>query len=125
MFLFFKRLLPVLALIIFISISLKAQPIIQNVSGKIAVLESNIPLPGANVVFIESDSATDDAMALTRAGSFTVEETKQYAGLFNDPIHTVSGYALDELIRDPYLDLYTYTFKVAVSLHTILTNHTN
>jgi membrane-associated phospholipid phosphatase len=47
MFLFFKRLLSVLALTIFITISLKAQSITQTVS--------NTPLPGANVVIIESD----------------------------------------------------------------------
>src|SRR5688500_3651036 len=55
MFLFFKRLLSVLALTMFITISLKAQSITQIVRGKIVDQESNTPLPGANVVVIESD----------------------------------------------------------------------
>jgi hypothetical protein len=54
-FLFFKRLLSVLTLTIFITISLKAQSITQTVRGKIVDQESNTPLPGANVAVIESD----------------------------------------------------------------------
>lgn len=50
MFLFFKRLLSVLALVMLITISLKAQSITQIVSGKIVDRESNTLLPGANVV---------------------------------------------------------------------------
>jgi hypothetical protein len=44
MFLFFKRLLPVLALTMFTTISLKAQSITQAVRGKIVDQESNLPL---------------------------------------------------------------------------------
>jgi hypothetical protein len=47
MFLFFRRLLSVLALTMFITISLKAQWFTQNVRGKIVDQESNTPLPGA------------------------------------------------------------------------------
>jgi hypothetical protein len=54
-FLFFKGFLSVLALTMFITISLKAQSITQTVRGKIVDHESNAPLPGANVVVIGSD----------------------------------------------------------------------
>jgi hypothetical protein len=95
MFLFFKRLLSVLALIMFITISLKAQSITQTVRGKIGDRESNT-LPGANVVAIESDLTIDNERAITSARAFTVEEPKRYDGLFNDPTRMVSGYALDD-----------------------------
>lgn len=62
MFLFFKRLVSVLALTMFITTSLKAQLITQSVRGKIVDRESNTPLPGANVVVIESDSTIDNEM---------------------------------------------------------------
>jgi hypothetical protein len=90
MLLFFKRLLSVLALTMFITISLKAQSITQTVSG-IVDRESNTPLPGANVVVIESDPTIGNEKAVTSARAFTVEETKRYDGLFNDPTRIVSG----------------------------------
>src|SRR5688572_28356718 len=104
MFLSFKRLLSVLGLTLFITISLKAQSITQTVTGKIVDQESNTPLQGPSVVVIESDpmlgsvtypdgnSRIDNVpvgrvneMALTSARAFTVEETKRYAGSLNDP----------------------------------------
>lgn len=117
MFLFFKRLLYVLALTMFITISLKAQSITQTVRGKIVDRESNTPLPGANVVVIESDPTIDNEIAVTSARVFTVEETKRYDGLFNDPTRMVSGYALDEMTRDSGLDLNKNTLKVASTLN--------
>jgi hypothetical protein len=124
--LFFKRLLSVLALTIFITISPKAQSITQTVRGKIVDRESNSPLPGADVVVIESDpmlgSVTDpngnfqiDNVALTSTRAFTVEGTKRYAGSFNDPARMVSGYAPDEMTRDS--DLSKNTLKVSNTLN--------
>src|SRR6188768_3604647 len=111
MFLFFKRLLSVLGLTLFITISLTAQSITQTVRGKIADLESNTPLPGANVVVIESELTIDNEKAVTRARAFTVEEPKRYDGLFNDPTRMVPDYSLDEMTRDS--DLNKNTLKVA------------
>lgn len=115
MLLFFKRLLSVLALTMFTTISLKAQSITQTVRGKIVDRESNTPLPGANVVVIESDPTIDNEMVVTSVRAFTVEETKRYDGLFNDPTRMVSGYALDEMTRDS--DLNKNTLKVASTLN--------
>jgi hypothetical protein len=112
MFLFFKRLLSVLALTMFITISLKAQSITQTVRGKIVDQESNTPSPGANVVVILT---TDKAVTSTQA--FIVEETKRDDGLFNDPTGMVSGYALDEMTRYSDLDLNKNTLKVASILN--------
>jgi len=53
MLLFCERLLSVLTLTVFLTISLKAQSITQTVRGKTIDQESNTPLPGANVVVIE------------------------------------------------------------------------
>jgi hypothetical protein len=117
MFLFFKRLLSVLALTMFITISLKAQSITQTVKEKIVDRESNILLPGANVVVIESEPTIDNEKAVTSTRAFTVEETKRYDGLFNDPTCKVSGYALDEMTRDSDLDLNKNTLKVASTLN--------
>lgn len=117
MFLFFERLLSVLALTMLIAISLKAQSITQTVSGKIIDRESNTPLPGANVVGIESDPMLESVneMVLTSARAFIVEETKRYAGSFNDP-------ALNEMTRDS--DLNKNTLKVASTLnHTFNAQH--
>jgi hypothetical protein len=113
MFLFFKRLLSVLALTMFITISPNAQSITQTVREKVGDRESNIPLPGANVVVIKSDSIIENEKAVTTAWAFTVEETKRYDGLFNDPTHMVSGYALHEMTHDSDLDLNKNTLNVA------------
>lgn len=117
MFLFFKRLLSVLALTMFITISLKAQSITQTVRGEIVDRKSTTPLPGANVVAIESDPTIDNEMAVTSAPAFTVEKTKRYDGLFNDPTRMVSGYGLDEMTRDSDLHLNKNTLKVASTLN--------
>lgn len=69
MFLFFERLLSVLALTIFITISVIAQP------------------PGANVVVIESNPTIDSEIAVTCAQAFTVKETK-----FTAPHNLKTGY---------------------------------
>src|SRR5687768_817497 len=107
MFLFFKRLLSVLGLTLFITISLKAQWITQTVRGKIVDQESNTPLPGANVVVIESDpmlgSVTDPD------GNFRIDNVP--------PARMVSGYALDEMTRDSDLDLNKNTLKVSSTLN--------
>jgi hypothetical protein len=113
MFLLFKRLLSVLALTMFIAISLKAQSMTETVREKIGDQESNTPLPGANVVVIKSDAAIYDEMIVTAARAFTVEETKQYDGLFYDTTRMVSGHALNEMTRDSDLDLNKNTFKIA------------
>jgi membrane-associated phospholipid phosphatase len=102
MSLFFGRLLSVLALTMFITIPLKAQSITQTVGGNIVDRESNTPLPGANVVVIESDSTIDNEIAATSARAFTVEETKRYDGLYNDPTHMVSGYALASTLNHKF-----------------------
>ena len=73
MFLFFKRLLSVLALTIFITISLKAQSIAQPVRGKIVDRQLNIPLPGTNVVVIESDPTIDNEMVGTSGNKFNAQ----------------------------------------------------
>lgn len=125
MFSFFKRLLPFLALIMFITISLRAQSITQTVRGKIVDRGSNTPLPGASVAVIESDPTIDNKMAVTSARPFTVEETKRYDGLFDDPTHMVSGYALDEMTRDSGLDLNKNTLKVASTLNHKITAQDN
>jgi membrane-associated phospholipid phosphatase len=95
MFLFLKRLLSALALTMFITISLKAQSITLASRGKIGDRESNT-LPGANAVVIEPDPTIDNEKAVISARTFTVEETKQYDGLFNNPASMVSSYALDD-----------------------------
>jgi membrane-associated phospholipid phosphatase len=115
MLLFFKRLFSVLAFTMFITISLKAQSITQTVRGKIADRESNTPLPGANVVVTESDTTIENEKAVASDRAFTVEQPKRYDGLFNDPIRMFSGYALEEMTRDP--DLNKNTLKVASTLN--------
>lgn len=70
MFLFIKRLLAVLALIMVITMPLNGQSITQTVSEKTGDQESNTPLPVANVVVIESapmlESATDPDLDLNK-----------------------------------------------------------
>jgi len=117
MFLFFKRLLSVLALAMFIIISLKGQSITQTVRGKIVDRESNTPLPGANVLVIESAPTIDNEKAVSSARAFTVEEAKRYDSIFNNPARRVAGYALDEMTRDSDLDLNKNTLKVASTLN--------
>lgn len=117
MFLHFKRLLSVLALPMLITIPLRAQSITQTGRGKIVDRESNTPLPGATVAVIESDPTIDNETAVTSARAFTVEETKRYDGLFNDPTRMASGYALDGMTRDSHLDLNKSTLTVASTLN--------
>jgi hypothetical protein len=90
-FLFFKRLLSVLVLTMFITISLRAQPITQTVRGKIVDRETSTPLPGATVVVIKSDPATDNENAFASDPASTVEETKRYDGLINDHAFSALG----------------------------------
>lgn len=96
MFLFFKRLLSVLALTMFITNSLKAQWITQTVRGKIADRESHTPLPGANVMVFESDPIF---------------------GSVADTAPMDSGYALHEMTRDSDLDLNKSALKVDRTLN--------
>ena len=102
MVLCFGRPLSVLALTLFITISLNAQSIAQTVSGKDVYQESNTPLPGANVVVIESDSTIENGIAVTSARAFTLEETKRYDGVYNDPTRMVSGYALASTLNHKF-----------------------
>ena len=93
MFVLFKGPLSVLALTMFITISLKAQSITQAVSGNIVDQESNNPLQVANVVVIESEPTIDNEKAVASARAFTVEETKRYAAAVNDPLRMATSYA--------------------------------
>ena len=93
MSLFFKGLLSVLALPMFVTISLKAQSVTQTVSGKLVDRESNTSWPGANVVVIESDSTMDDDVAGTRArakNTLTVTRTSSHP--FNAQPHLKTRY---------------------------------
>jgi hypothetical protein len=116
MLLFLKRFLSVLALAMFITISLKAQSITQTVREKIADRESNTALPGANVE-IESDTTINNEKTVTGARAFTAEEIKRYDRLFNDPTPMVFGYASDEMTRDSDLDLDKNTLKATSTLN--------
>src|SRR5690606_22088264 len=67
-------------------------------SGKETVLEVELQesLIGMDEVVVRADqdkSRITNEMALVSARGFTVEETKRYAGSFNDPARMVSGYA--------------------------------
>lgn len=117
MFLFFRRLLSVLGLTMFITISLKAQSITHTVKEKIVDWESNTPLQVTNVVVMESDPTVDNEICVTSARAFTVEETKRHVGLFNDPTPMVSGYTLHEMTRDSDVDLNKNTLRVASTLN--------
>ncbi|WP_276373946.1 phosphatase PAP2 family protein [Chryseolinea sp. H1M3-3] len=83
----------------FIIISLKAQSTIQTVREEIVDQESSTPLPGANVVIIESDliwgSVTD------ADGNFHIDNVP--------PARMISGYAPDEITRASYLNKNTLT----------------
>jgi membrane-associated phospholipid phosphatase len=96
MFRFFKRFLSVLALTMFITISINAQSITQAGREKVVVRESHTPLSAANVGGFESGlmlkSVTDAATI-------------------------VSGHALDKMTYDSYLDLNKNTLKVASTLN--------
>jgi hypothetical protein len=67
MYLFSNRLLSVIALTMFITISPRAQSITQTVREKIGDKESNNSLPGAKVVVIESDPTIDNEKAVINA----------------------------------------------------------
>ncbi|MBA4054526.1 MAG: TonB-dependent receptor, partial [Marivirga sp.] len=82
----------------FIGYEDKVLPNILVTAGKETVLE--IPLKESltmmNAVEIRAGkdkSEISNEMALTSARGFSVEETKRYAGSFNDPARMVSGYA--------------------------------
>ncbi|HYF71144.1 MAG TPA: phosphatase PAP2 family protein [Ohtaekwangia sp.] len=117
MLLFFKPLLLVLALTMFVTISLKAQSNAETVRGEIVDRESDTPLRGANVVVFESTPPIDNKNAVDGARAFTVEETKRYDGLFNDPFNDTtrlfSGYALNEMTRNSDLEMNKNTLIVA------------
>lgn len=76
----------------------KLLPNILVTSGKEVVLDIQLreSLVSMEEVLITSDrdkSQISNEMALISARGFTVEETKRYAGSFNDPARMVSGYA--------------------------------
>ena len=109
MVLFFRRLLPVLALTTFTTISLKAQLTTQTVKGKIADQESRPPVQGSKVVVIESDPMLGSATgAAPRVAAW------------------------DEITHDSSLDLDKSTLKEADKLnhyfnaqHRLTTSHLN
>jgi hypothetical protein len=73
-------------------------PNILVTSGKETVLEITLRESVSMMDAIEVKATTEKSdlaneMALTSARAFTVEETKRYAGSFNDPARMVSGYA--------------------------------
>ncbi|HYF69662.1 MAG TPA: TonB-dependent receptor [Ohtaekwangia sp.] len=75
--------------------------VISNIlitTGKEAVLdiemkESLEMMDAVEINASKDKSEISNEMALTSARGFTVEETKRYAGSFNDPARMVSGYA--------------------------------
>src|SRR5690606_22252767 len=76
----------------------KVIPNILVTSGKEVVVEFTMreSLINLEELVITSDkdkSQISNEMALISARGFTVEETKRYAGSFNDPARMVSGYA--------------------------------
>jgi hypothetical protein len=84
--------------ITFIGYEDKVLPNILVTSGKETVLEIVLKesLTMMDAIEIKADkdkSEIANEMALTSARGFTVEETKRYAGSFNDPARMVSGYA--------------------------------
>jgi hypothetical protein len=60
---------------------------------EIALRESVSVMDAIEVKATADKSRLTNEMALTSARAFTVEETKRYAGSFNDPARMVSGYA--------------------------------
>lgn len=84
--------------ITFIGYEDKVLPNILVTSGKETVLDIVLKesLTMMDAIEIKADkdkSEIANEMALTSARGFTVEETKRYAGSFNDPARMVSGYA--------------------------------
>ncbi len=82
----------------FIGYEEKVIPNILVTAGKETVLEITLKesLTMMNAIEIRADkdkSQIANEMALTSARAFSVEETKRYAGSFNDPARMVSGYA--------------------------------
>ncbi|MEX0966242.1 MAG: TonB-dependent receptor [Bacteroidia bacterium] len=76
----------------------KVIPNIQVGGGKQVVLEidlreSLVMLKAAEVTATKDKSEVLNEMALISARTFSVEETKRYAGSFNDPARMVSSYA--------------------------------
>lgn len=76
----------------------KVLPNILVTSGKEVVIDIEMreSLINMNEVVVNADkdkSQIANEMALVSARGFTVEETKRYAGSFNDPARMVSGYA--------------------------------
>lgn len=85
-------------LITFVGYEDRVLPNILVTSGKETVLEiplkESLILMDAIVVDGNGDkSEISNEMALTSARAFTVEETKRYAGSWNDPARMVSAYA--------------------------------
>lgn len=60
---------------------------------EITLRESVSMMDAVEVKAVADKSELTNEMALTSARAFTVEETKRYAGSFNDPARMVSGYA--------------------------------
>lgn len=76
----------------------KAMPDLLIVSGKETVLEIELresftTLNEVVIVASEDKSKNANEMSLVSARSFTVEETKRYAGAINDPARMVASYA--------------------------------
>ena len=100
-----KGLLSLLALTVFIPISLKAQSDTQAVRGNIVHQKSYTALPGATVVIIESDTMLDT----NPDGNFQTGNVTS-AGMD-------SGYAVDETMRYSDLDLNQNTLRVSNTLN--------
>ncbi|HZB12936.1 MAG TPA: TonB-dependent receptor [Chryseolinea sp.] len=84
--------------ITFIGYEDKVLPNILVTSGKETVLdvvlkESLVMMEAIEIKADKDKSEIANEMALTSARAFTVEETKRYAGSFNDPARMVSAYA--------------------------------
>src|SRR5690606_35080183 len=60
---------------------------------EVALKESLVVMEDVVVTANQDKSALTNEMALTSARTFTVEETKRYAGSFNDPARMVSAFA--------------------------------
>lgn len=76
----------------------KVVPNVLITSGKETVLditlkESLIMMDAMEITSDRDKSEIANEMAITSARGFTVEETKRYAGSFNDPARMVSAYA--------------------------------
>lgn len=110
MCLFLKRLSSILALTIFISISLKAQSI-TPLRKEIVNQELTTRLPKVKGVAIESDSL----LALTNALTFNREKIKQYDDSFNDP----PTFQKNLFIRD--ISLKSAVFQRAFTAPVLLT----